>query len=252
MIIHEHPPPLAIREGAFELLEDPTWRPVLSAVQPRLGPVLAAVGRLECPELGVRSQCGTAWLVAEDVAVTNRHAVVTLLADLHRGDKALQVDFGAEAGVGTDRRRAVRKVLYIAPDHDVAFLLLAAGRPRGVPIVLAERIVPEHPLGVVGFPANEDTRYGAENFKRWFKEGFDRDGQGFKRLTLGRLRGLTSSTVEHDCTTLRGSSGGAILDLVLGQAIGLNFGCNAPLTGQPVNVGVPAWVVRERLEGLVR
>jgi hypothetical protein len=47
-----------------------------------------------------------------------------------------------------------------------------------------------------------------------------------------------------------GEHGGALVDLVRGRAIGLNFGCTTPLDGgQPMRLGVPALLVRERLEG---
>jgi endonuclease G len=247
MIIHERPYPLAIRGDAIAPPDDPTWRPVLVAGQPALAPVFAAVGRLECPELGERSQCGTAWLVAGDVAVTNRHTIVIHLADLHRGHKTLRIDFDAEVGASVDRRVPVRRVLYVSPDHDLAFLQLARGGARGRPIALAETIVPANPIGTIAFPTDEHSRYGEDNFKMWFKEGFDRAGQGFKRVTLGRVVAVAQGTLAHDCTTLGGSSGGAIVDLTRGEAIGLNFGCVDGDGAPPRNLGVPAWIVRERL-----
>lgn len=252
VMVQVFPVPLVVRGGSFEPSKDPRWAEVLEAARSRLEAILGSVGRLECPE-NTMPQRGTAWLVRDDVAVTNRHTILTLLDDLTRGDKTLRIDFCAEVDAAADRRCAVRRVLYVAPDHDLAFVQLAAPLPRVPAIPLADRIVPAHPLATVGFPSDESSRYGAEVFEDSFKDGFDRAGQGFKRISLGHVEAITGSIVEHDCTTLGGSSGSVIVDLVRGEAIGLNFGAaETRERSRPANLGVPAWIVRERLDRLDR
>lgn len=250
-IINYAPCPLVIRDGTFELPEGTRSRVVLEAARPRLEAVLRSVGRLECPERRPMPQCGTAWLVRDDIAVTNRHTIVTYLDDLRRGDKTLRIDFCAELGAPQDERCAVRRVLYVAPDHDLAFLQVAPGRSARAGIPIADRIDPGHALAVIGFPTDEDSFYDKQKYAACFKDGFDRAGQGFKRLSLGRLEAVTADTLEHDCTTLGGSSGGVILDLVRGEAVGLNFGVSRTRDRpRPTNLGVPGWIVRERLARL--
>jgi endonuclease G len=59
----------------------------------------------------------------------------------------------------------------------------------------------------------------------------------------------SAALLEHDCTTLGGSSGGMVVDLVRGAVIGLNFGESRD---RRTNLAVPGWVVRERLAQLDR
>jgi len=248
-VIHRmFPCPLVVRDGTFELPPETQWHAVLSAVRPRLEAMAGAVGRLECPELP-GMQCGTAWLVRDDVAVTNRHSILPFLDDVERGTKTFRVDLCAEVGAEADLRCPVLRVLYLAPDLDLAFVQIAQLRAPRAPIPIVDTSVPEHPVAVIGFPHDEAGEYGSEAYRQCFKDGFDREGRGFKRISLGHLTAMTAKEVEHDCTTLGGSSGSVIVDLVRGAAIGLNFGQSFDTM---LNCGVPGWLVRERLARLER
>src|SRR5207302_83693 len=65
-----------------------------------------------------------------------------------------------------------------------------------------------------------------------------------KRLAPGLvMEGGDRTEIRHDCTTLGGNSGSAVVDLNTGKAVGLHF---AGLY-RVANYAVPATVVRERL-----
>ncbi|WP_170136218.1 trypsin-like serine peptidase [Nannocystis exedens] len=244
------PCPLTVRAGTFSLPPEPAWQAVVRAARPQLEAMLGAVGRLECPELGPLSQCGTAWLVRDDVAVTNRHNILSLLDDLQRGTRTLRVDLCAEADAPADRRCPVRRVLYIDPIHDLAFVQVSQERTPHAGLAVVDAIVAGHPVAVIGFPSHAEGGYPEAEYKHCFGDGwFDRDGRGYKRISLGRVVSTSAALLEHDCTTLGGSSGGAVVDLVRGAVIGLNYGESRD---RRLNLGVPGWVVRERLEQLER
>jgi endonuclease G len=69
-----------------------------------------------------------------------------------------------------------------------------------------------------------------------------------KRLAPGQITGSQSTRLLHDCSTLGGNSGSAIVDLKSGQAVGLHF------AGRflEANFAVPAHVVAERLDAVTR
>ncbi|WAS91025.1 trypsin-like serine peptidase [Nannocystis punicea] len=250
LVRHWFPCPLTVRAGTFELPREPAWRAVVETAKPQLEAALGAVGRLECPELGPLMQCGTAWLVRGDVAVTNRHTILSLLDDLERGRMTLRLDLCAEAGARADLRCPIRRVLYIDPTHDLAFVQVAQLRSPHAGLAVVDSLVADNPVAVIGFPSHAEGGYPQPEYQQCFGDGwFDRDGRGFKRISLGRLVSTTQALLEHDCTTLGGSSGAAIVDLVRGVAIGLNYGEH---DGRRTNLGVPGWVVRERLGQLER
>lgn len=248
-LVHQwFPAPLTVRDGTFALPPEPAWRAVVHAARRHLEAMVGAVGRLECPELGPLTQCGSAWLIRPDVAVTNRHTILSLLDDVQRGARTLRVNLSAEADGSAVLHCPVTRVLYIDPIHDLAFLRV---KQRGAPqvgLVVVDSIVTANPVAVIGFPSHAEGGYAEPEYQQIFGDGwFDREGRGFKRISLGRLVSTSDTLLEHDCTTLGGSSGGVIVDLVRGSVIGLNFGESRD---RRVNLGVPGWVVQQRLAQL--
>lgn len=241
----DSPCPVLVQGDSFVPPSD-GWQRLLEAARPRLEPSLPCVGRLESVERSSKgessmTQQGTAWLVADDVAVTNRHTLPHNILDrFTAGEIELRLDLLGEYGSKATRHRAIREVLYIAPDHDLAFVLLA---DEGPSIRLAKRLDPSHALCAVGFPRRPKVGASPEQL-RCYPET---DGQGVKRLAPGNLRGVTAREIEFDCSTLSGSSGSVLLDLETGEAVGLCLGSN---TEENVNEAVPSWIVAERLRRL--
>jgi endonuclease G, mitochondrial len=175
---------------------------------------------------------GTAWLVEEDLVVTNRHvAQLFAQADGRGGFRfslaapgipyEASIDFLEEHGRAEERSVQVSAIEYIAPSDgpDIALLRLA-GR-AGEPIRLADSPLGNRQLiGIIGYPA-DDSRNSASAIEKYFGAIFDK-----KRFAPGYVTSVPRSTdhyFTHDCTTLGGNSGSAAIDLETGYAVGLHF-----------------------------
>ncbi|MCY0989430.1 hypothetical protein OV203_19980 [Nannocystis sp. ILAH1] len=187
-------------------------RPRDPALERALATASACVGRLDAIDSGSATALATAWLVRPDLAVTTRKPLLSCLAPLTRGERTLQLDLGSGPV-------AVREVLYLAPDCDLALLRVA---PQASFIALASGVAHGHELAAI----DRSEPPGAE--------------PGDLRLVPGRVQEVSSALLRHDCP---GRPGGVLLDLASGQAIGLTVGGHE---------SVPGWLVRERIERLSR
>lgn len=225
-------PSLFIFDGMYEPpLLDP-WAERLEAALAAIQVAIAATGRVEVPGIGV-SHLGTAWMIEDNIAVTNRH-VADLFTRIRNGAYEIRndtngvpfkvvVDFLAEADNTASREVAVTGVLYVASaamdEPDVAFLELDPTQaPPAVPLADDKALLPQEFLAAIGYPAF-DTRNNAADQQRIFGGRYD-----VKRLAPGWVKQQQQPTIfTHDCTTLGGNSGSMILSLAQGGAVGLHF-----------------------------
>lgn len=183
---------------------------------------------------------GTAWLVAPDLVVTNRH-VAREFADRADGGFAFRqnlngttvaatVDWRHEFQRGAESRFRVREVVWIEPDGsiDAALLRIVAegeeneGQPAPIELMTADEIGDGTNgawVAVIGYPAH-DSRNDEADQERIF------DGiYNVKRLAPGRVTHLAANAVlHHDATTLGGNSGSVVLDMESGKALALHYG----------------------------
>lgn len=202
---------------------------------------------------------GTAWVVAPNVVVTNRH-VASVFAQ-QDGDAFVFVESaGRVAKAEMDTRREhqrpeeavfqLKKVLWIAPpvgSHDVAFLSIEPasidGDPQPSPISLMENadydaLPVQKWAAIIGYPAFS-IHNDSQDQQRIFEGVFS-----VKRLQPGLITAKgVDGIVKHDATTLGGNSGSVVMDLDTGTAVALHFG---GLEGAS-NSAVAAPVVRELL-----
>jgi endonuclease G, mitochondrial len=234
-------PSLFIRGGTFDRPAAQTWRSRLEPHRAILERVLPSVGRVEIVYDTVMHM-GTAWMVGPDLAVTNRHVAEEFAQ--RDGDRwvfrarptgeplAAQVDFSEEHLGAPPFECQVTEVVWIADDTpgapDAALLRLASpnGRPLPPPIPLYG---PPASVGqlvaAIGYPARDPRNDLAEQ-DRIFDNTY-----GVKRLAPGEVSGLLdggaagdfAGSVAHDCTTLGGSSGSAIVDVATGSVVGLHY-----------------------------
>lgn len=230
-------PALLIQDGAWE---DPGSRVISQRLGDRapLEAAIAAVGRVEI--LDYRSDfVGSGWMIAEDTLITNRH-VAELFAE--RNDKTFafrtngegelykaRVDFKREHDRTATMQASVLEILFLEERSsvrpDFALIRLDQGEIRlPAPIELDTSGVAfdaEQPaeLAVIGYPA-EDSRNDAFAMRRIFDSIYN-----VKRLSPGRLMGVRpdGKVLEHDCTSLGGSSGSVVINLATGRACGLHF-----------------------------
>ena len=182
---------------------------------------------------------GTGWMVADDVAVTNRHVAEEFAVRTADGFAFKQnfeappvraeVDWCHEHRRDTTSIFRVTEVLWIEPPEsiDVALVRIGdgedgRGHPPPIDLMTREEIAalgPEPWIGVVGYPAR-DSRNDAADQQRIF------DGiYNVKRVAPGQVMSISADSVlHHDATTLGGNSGSVVLELESGKAIGLHFG----------------------------
>ena len=227
-------PTLLVRNDTFEVPPTDTWRARLHPTKSKLDAAIRSVGRVEVAGSG-SPFLGTAWMIGEGVAVTNRHVAVEFARKkgrefVMRSNPIGQpfeprLDFKEEHAQLTAFEAQVDKVLFIAglddDDPDIAFLSLVAppGRRLPPPIPLFDGpATPGQTVAVIGYPA-EDPRNDVADQARLFGGIFD-----IKRLAPGEVMGRVDDTVfTHDCTTLGGSSGSVVVDVETGAAVGLHF-----------------------------
>ena len=203
---------------------------------------------------------GTAWLVADDIVVTNRHVANEFA--YRQGEKfvyrttpefqapmASSVDFLQEEGDPATRLFRLTEVLYIEsdPGPDLAFLRVeprSGGDRLGEPIPLAAGAAKAgHFIAAIGYPARDSRVPDQDLVTRIFGNIYDK-----KRLAPGALLEARPDVLVHDCSTLGGNSGSALIDMSTGDAVGLH---RAGLFLQG-NYAVPSAIVRDRLDRIIK
>lgn len=210
----------------------------LSAAMSHLAAAIPSVGRLDLTNHRF-DWVGTGWLVAPDVAVTNRHVAELFAAAAENRFAFRTAPGGRRVKVNLDTRREyqcpdecivrVREVLWIEPDGgpDVALLRVDADDDQGkpapapIPLMTADEVRDSRGawVAVVGYPA-QSTYNDPDDQQRIF------DGvYGVKRLAPGTVMAVSpDGEFTHDATTLGGNSGSVVMHLATGKAIGLHFG----------------------------
>ncbi|MCW5966432.1 MAG: trypsin-like peptidase domain-containing protein, partial [Bryobacterales bacterium] len=251
-------PVLAVHEGDAVLDLDESdsriWRKRLEDSMDNVRRVTAAVGRVELTNHPQFEWAGTAWLIGEEIVVTNRH-VAELFGRAANGafvfrmglggtPMEARIDFLEEFGRPEAQEFALEKILHIEPGNgpDVAFLRV---RRKGQKELAAhiplfdEQVASGQDVAVVGYPAKDTRIPDIQLMTSIFGEVFDK-----KRLAPGKVTGVNQINILHDCSTLGGNSGSVVFDLATGKAVALHY------AGRflDANFSVPAKVIADRLK----
>ena len=234
IILPKERPVVFVQKGTFSIT-DPLWSHLSQTDnRTRLEAAIPAIGRVELPNNPSIPYGGTGFVVGPGLMMTNRHVAEIFARGLgtktvtFKPGESAAVDFKREFQSTESLSLVVEKVLMIHPYWDMA-ILKVSGLPSSIkPLNLAIR-TPEELIGqdvaVVGYPA-----------KDWRNDSTVQD-QVFggvyyvKRLQPGKIRerkpcnsfGKTLNAMTHDCSTLGGNSGSAIIDVSNGQIVGLHF-----------------------------
>lgn len=230
------------------------WASRIQAAQGNLDRVIPAVGRVEVGNNRDFPWVGTGWLVANDIIVTNRHvarefgqrgtAGFTFRVGTNGGPMTSRVDFLEEVQRSAALEYPIVTILWIAPasEPDVAFLRIV--RPPAMPVLarpigLATSVTEDEFIAAIGYPARDPRVPDQDLVRRVFGDVYEK-----KRLAPGQVMSVKPDEVEHDCSTLGGNSGSALVRLGTGEAVGLHF---SGLFMQ-ANFAVAAPKVRELLQ----
>ena len=230
--------------------DHPLWTQLMDdGNRQRIEGVMPSIGRIELPGNRRIPYGGTGFIVGDGLIMTNRHVAqifATGLGNRHldfiTGAKA-GIDFKREKGLPTGPTLAVRRVRLIHPYWDMA-ILEVEGLAGRTPLKLAlhdARDLTGRKIFVVGYPAF-DPRNPAD-----VQQGLFHGDYGIKRLQPGELHeGATTGSFgkdvmagTHDCSTLGGNSGSAVIDLATGHVLALHFGG----VYQDINYCVPSFAL---------
>ncbi|WP_198174206.1 DNA/RNA non-specific endonuclease [Mesorhizobium xinjiangense] len=230
IIFREGYPSLLVRNGDYEEPKLATWRRRIDPHRAAIRGAIANVGRIELTGHPQFNWIGTGWVLDEDVVVTNRH-VARIFADpasdfaRFRPGVAADIDFFEEHENTRELVAAISEIIHVeAPGGaDMALLRLDPRKAAALgltPIPLSERPPQTGYIGVIGYPAR-DPRNDAGDMSRIFDDIYDK-----KRFAPGSVMdtAATPLTFTHNCTTLGGNSGSAVIDVASGHAVGLHFG----------------------------
>jgi endonuclease G, mitochondrial len=241
-------PVLDIVDGDFQT-DHPLWQKLNDdqEIRGRLRKAIRSVGRIELPANHDLPYAGTGFVVGKNVIMTNRHVAEIFSSGL--GTRQLDFKLGQQAGIdflreldrppGTTIR--VRRPILIHPYWDMALLELDGLPDTFEPLQLSLRGFPPQPMtevAAIGYPAF-DYRNDKGEQNDLFRNVF-----GVKRLLPGTCGGRqdtesfgkTVSALRHNCSTLGGNSGSALIDFDKGEVIALHFGGRF----HEINFGVPA------------
>lgn len=232
------------------LISDNNWAdPVIEEVKKRLDdargkiqPLIPSIGRIEITDAttpNTPQMVGTGWMIDDDILVTNSHVAIEFakpntehneFAFITGNENDVRADLRGEKGSESTSIVRVTKVLWIdtrkpSPNQahfefDVAFLRVEkTDFDLPAPLDMHECDGEwQQQIAAIGYPAkdfNNDTFV----MNKYFGNDF-----GVKRLSPGQLIGVEDPRcIEHDCTTLGGSSGSALIDLATGKVVGLHF-----------------------------
>lgn len=236
IVLRRTRPVLAIRNNVTRLeFVDPADSEIrkarLDAARPFLDKAIRAVGRINLSDADL-DWAGTGWLVADNTLVTNRHVANLFVA---RDGRGFTFSMGRNGRIGADidflqeidnldalTFRLVRPLhVEDARGPDIAFfeVEVTSGDARlAAPIPLASKPRTTNNAATVGYPAY-DSRIGEpELMEDIYGKVYNK-----KRLAPGGVTKLEDVRLLHNCSTLGGNSGSAVVDLDTGEALGLHF-----------------------------
>jgi endonuclease G len=265
IIMRRQRPVLAIRNNEAQLVfEDPgdseIWTARLNQAKSILESAIRAVGRVELKGSQLE-WVGTGWLVADTIMVTNRHVANAFAMrkgagfTFQIGSNGLiraSVDFLQEINNPEMLAFELVRPLYIEdePGPDIAFFEVAVvgGNPKlATPIELASKIVITENVATIGYPAYDSRIPEPDLMEKIYGKIYNK-----KRLAPGGVTRVEQTRLLHNCTTLGGNSGSAVVDLDSGKALGLHFSGSFLATNYAVRADVVKKVLDDVRSGRVR
>ncbi len=253
VVLFDIRPSLLVRGDSFELSASTVWRDRLIEAEPAIRKAIPSVGQVAIkdhphPRIAELAHIGSAWMISENVAVTNRHVARTFGFQAGQDVRfwsdsmSVRIDFHCDRGNGAVNGFHVARILEITQDAeaDIAFLQFAASPDLPEPVILDEHYEDEF-IVTVGYP-EWDPQIPPEMVRHVLNDVYDA-----KRMAPGRIVDAgTESVFRHDASTLKGSSGSMVLSLETGHAVGLQISGGFSAENQAVTTAR----LKERLSAL--
>ncbi|MBR1030332.1 trypsin-like peptidase domain-containing protein [Bradyrhizobium liaoningense] len=246
--------------GAPAFIEPPDGEMMvqrLLAAADKIKPVIPLVGRIDVANFPRNASfIGTGWLIAPDIVVTNSHVAeligrrdgrrFTFLPGRFGDPIVTTVNWKHEMDSDSSVASPVESIIFIESRQvaDIAFLKIGR-RSDGAQqdrVLLADTdAAAGTSVAVIGYPARagEDVIPDQAWMERVFGGRYD-----VKRAAPGVVMPNSRGWATHDCTTLGGNSGSAVIDLATGKAVALHFAGAYVLE----NYAVPASTIRNYLK----
>jgi hypothetical protein len=277
-VVRWYRPVLAVKDDRFitsvrgadgdPLFQDPNEaasKALLGELEKRravLDPVIRSVGRIELVNNVRYPWVGTGWIVGSDlgsdIIVTNAHVGHVFAERSGEGfvflpgvpdtsvKQSARIDFREEVTGGSAREFPITDIIWIADGETPDMCLLRVARTAG-----SDRIDPPVPLfagemsenqmvAVIGFPGSNNG-YDPVPFQKLFGSV-----TGKKRFSPGFYTGQRGASATYDCSTLPGSSGSVVIDVMTGRAVGLHFAGTALDTNYAVPASDIARILKSR------
>ena len=260
IILRTGRPVIRIRDNALveEDIEADTLRSQLEPHKQTISNVVQSIGRIELNGHRLYPWVGTGWIVDDNIIVTNRHVakefghftgmIFDFLPGIFGGPIEARIDFRQEHGSIKKAEFALDKVLFIEPDGgpDIALLQVKwvdGGDARSKLELWDDPIDNDRQIAVVGYPAKDTRTNMSARMDEIYKNIYN-----VKRFAPGLIIGSSEQEgfLAHDCTTLGGNSGSAVLDIESGKVVGLHFSG----LEEEANFAVLAPLVNSRLNAL--
>jgi len=177
-----------------------------------------SVGRVDMTA-GPSPETGTAFLVGEDLLLTNHHVLSMLSSGADELDEGQAVvRFYQEAGSvdPSPGEYPIVGVVAVHPTLDMALLRVKLPATRPVLALETGTVSTNEQVATIGYPFKDDRN-------PIFMDAVFGAFYGVKRGAIGEIVGAGTQTLFHDCSTLGGNSGSPLFSMTTGRVIGLHF-----------------------------
>ena len=253
-------PVLSIRDDTTVLdfdneTDSALWKQRISDAAPVLDPVIPSVGRINLENTGFE-WVGSGWLIRDSIIVTNRHVADVFVQQSDEsysftvGDQGTihaDVDFLQELDNPQTRSFRLVRPLHIVPSPgpDIAFFEVEqTDGGLATPIALAMTPRTTRLAATIGYPAFDSRIPEIDLMQRIFGHRYNK-----KCLAPGCVSGLQDVRLLHNCTTLGGNSGSAVIDLETGEVLGLHFSGAFMVSNYAVRSDIVERALQDALSG---
>ena len=224
-------PAIFIQNGRF--FPPPDGWEVLEDNRDTIEAACRSIGRIEVNGHPSFNWVGTGFLVADDVVMTNRHVAEEFCQMGYRrrwefkANMTGRIDYAEELGSITPAEFELRNVIGVHEELDLALFRVRRTSEQEVEPPEPLTIASMDPLNgserkrvyACGYPAWDGRRNDPAPMMDIFSNIFN-----IKRLQPGEVVENRGRVFIHDCSTLGGNSGSAVIDLETGHVVGLHFG----------------------------